>query len=209
MAGKGSLRYDHPINLGAIGVTGTLAANRIAREADPGDRDWHALQRLHDGVQDCFPASGCSVRQRQRGSLRRRQTPWAAAGWRRTRDPGGACRAPGPLQDLGRVPLPSRAPARRLGGRGRPYLRGPPPAAAEPGRADRGGQRARRSQRRDGLRRRQLAGDLHKLWRARHPKQFHLEYGYSCMGYEIAEGWAPKWPSRLARSTCSSETAAT
>src|SRR5207247_385981 len=33
-AGKGSLRYDHPQNLGAIGVTGTFAANRIAREAD-------------------------------------------------------------------------------------------------------------------------------------------------------------------------------
>jgi len=34
MAGKGSLRYDHPLNLGAIGVTGTLAANRIAKTAD-------------------------------------------------------------------------------------------------------------------------------------------------------------------------------
>ncbi len=34
MAGKGSLRYDHPLNLGAIGATGTLAANRIARDAD-------------------------------------------------------------------------------------------------------------------------------------------------------------------------------
>src|SRR5438105_4190624 len=32
-AGKGSLSYDHPQNLGAIGVTGTFAANRIAREA--------------------------------------------------------------------------------------------------------------------------------------------------------------------------------
>ena len=31
-----------------------------------------------------------------------------------------------------------------------------------------------------------LPGDLHKLWRARDPKQYHLEYGYSCMGYEIA-----------------------
>ncbi len=30
MAGKGSLRWDHPLNLGAIGATGTLAANRIA-----------------------------------------------------------------------------------------------------------------------------------------------------------------------------------
>jgi len=34
MAGKGSLRYDHPLCLGAIGATGTLAANRIAKEAD-------------------------------------------------------------------------------------------------------------------------------------------------------------------------------
>jgi 3D-(3,5/4)-trihydroxycyclohexane-1,2-dione acylhydrolase (decyclizing) len=31
-----------------------------------------------------------------------------------------------------------------------------------------------------------LPGDLHKLWRARDPKGYHLEYGYSCMGYEIA-----------------------
>ncbi|MDX3644818.1 3D-(3,5/4)-trihydroxycyclohexane-1,2-dione acylhydrolase (decyclizing) [Streptomyces sp. MB09-02B] len=30
-----------------------------------------------------------------------------------------------------------------------------------------------------------LPGDLHKLWRARSRDQYHLEYGYSCMGYEI------------------------
>ncbi|MGE4181767.1 MAG: thiamine pyrophosphate-binding protein, partial [Limisphaerales bacterium] len=34
MAGKGSLRFDHPLNLGAIGVTGNFAANRAARIAD-------------------------------------------------------------------------------------------------------------------------------------------------------------------------------
>jgi 3D-(3,5/4)-trihydroxycyclohexane-1,2-dione acylhydrolase (decyclizing) len=33
-----------------------------------------------------------------------------------------------------------------------------------------------------------LPGDLHKLWRARDPKGYHMEYGYSCMGYEIAGG---------------------
>jgi 3D-(3,5/4)-trihydroxycyclohexane-1,2-dione acylhydrolase (decyclizing) len=37
-----------------------------------------------------------------------------------------------------------------------------------------------------------LPGDLHKLWRARHPKNYHLEYGYSCMGYEIAGGLGVK-----------------
>jgi 3D-(3,5/4)-trihydroxycyclohexane-1,2-dione acylhydrolase (decyclizing) len=43
-----------------------------------------------------------------------------------------------------------------------------------------------------------LPGDLHKLWRARQPNTYHLEYGYSCMGYEIAGGLGVKMadPSR-------------
>ena len=43
-----------------------------------------------------------------------------------------------------------------------------------------------------------LPGDLHKLWRTRDPKGYHLEYGYSCMGYEVAGGLGVKMadPSR-------------
>jgi len=37
-----------------------------------------------------------------------------------------------------------------------------------------------------------LPGDLHKLWRTRDPKGYHLEYGNSCMGYEIAGGLGVK-----------------
>ena len=37
-----------------------------------------------------------------------------------------------------------------------------------------------------------MPGDLHKLWRTRNPKGFHLEYGYSCMGYEVAGGLGAK-----------------
>ena len=37
-----------------------------------------------------------------------------------------------------------------------------------------------------------LPGDLHKLWRSRDSKGYHLEYGYSCMGYEIAGGLGVK-----------------
>src|SRR5690606_26901127 len=33
-----------------------------------------------------------------------------------------------------------------------------------------------------------MPGDLHRLWRARDPGQYHVEYGYSCMGYEIPAG---------------------
>ncbi len=37
-----------------------------------------------------------------------------------------------------------------------------------------------------------MPGDLHKLWRARDPKGYHVEYGYSCMGYEVAGGLGAK-----------------
>ena len=37
-----------------------------------------------------------------------------------------------------------------------------------------------------------LPGDLHKLWRTNRPGGYHLEYGYSCMGYEIAGGLGVK-----------------
>ena len=33
-----------------------------------------------------------------------------------------------------------------------------------------------------------MPGDLHKLWRTRDRKGYHVEYGYSCMGYEVAGG---------------------
>ena len=37
-----------------------------------------------------------------------------------------------------------------------------------------------------------LPGELHKLWRTAEPLGYHLEYGYSCMGYEIAGGLGVK-----------------
>ena len=40
-----------------------------------------------------------------------------------------------------------------------------------------------------------MPGDLHKLWQTSDPKGFHLEYGYSCMGYEIAGGLGCKMAS--------------
>ena len=37
-----------------------------------------------------------------------------------------------------------------------------------------------------------LPGELHKLWRCREAGTYHVEYGYSCMGYEIAGGLGVK-----------------
>jgi 3D-(3,5/4)-trihydroxycyclohexane-1,2-dione acylhydrolase (decyclizing) len=44
-----------------------------------------------------------------------------------------------------------------------------------------------------------LPGELHKLWRAAHNDGYHVEYGYSCMGYEIAGGLGVKmaFPDRV------------
>jgi 3D-(3,5/4)-trihydroxycyclohexane-1,2-dione acylhydrolase (decyclizing) len=42
-----------------------------------------------------------------------------------------------------------------------------------------------------------LPGELHKLWRARAPDDYHVEYGYSCMGYEIAGGLGVKMAQPL------------
>ena len=43
-----------------------------------------------------------------------------------------------------------------------------------------------------------LPGEMHKLWQASFPGSYHMEYGFSCMGYEIAGGWGAKLadPSR-------------
>ena len=52
-----------------------------------------------------------------------------------------------------------------------------------------------------------MPGDLHKLWRTRDPKGYHVEYGYSCMGYEIAGGLGVKMAALTTRArtaTCSS-----
>ena len=67
--------------------------------------------------------------------------------------------------------------------------------AAEPGRGHRRGQRRGRARPASSCARpARLPGDLHKLWRARDPagKGYHVEYGYSCMGYEIPGGMGVK-----------------
>ncbi len=40
-----------------------------------------------------------------------------------------------------------------------------------------------------------MPGELLRLWRPDEPKAYHLEYGFSCMGYEIPGGIGVKWPN--------------
>ncbi|MBM3460964.1 MAG: 3D-(3,5/4)-trihydroxycyclohexane-1,2-dione acylhydrolase (decyclizing) [Armatimonadetes bacterium] len=187
-AGKGSLPYDHRLSLGAVGVTGTLAANRVAREAD-------LVIGLGTRWSDFTTASKTAFQHPEARFVNVNVTEFDAC-----KHAGiGLCGdARAILEELAdalagyHTATEYRAHAQRLHDEwddevSRVYaLRHGPPlsqgeviglvnAAAGP---------------RDVVlcAAGSLPGDLHKLWRTRAPNTYHLEYGYSCMGYEIAGG---------------------
>jgi 3D-(3,5/4)-trihydroxycyclohexane-1,2-dione acylhydrolase (decyclizing) len=187
-AGKGSLPYDHPGSLGAIGATGTTAANAIARDADVvvgiGTRwsDFTTASRslfAADGVRfvnvnvaavDAAKQAGVALVADARAALEGLAA--ALEGW--VVDDGYRAEATRLARDwdatveraytLGHAPLPAQS-----------EVIGAVNAASEP---------------RDVVvcAAGSMPGDLHKLWRTRDPKGYHVEYGYSTMGYEIAGG---------------------
>ena len=191
-AGKGALPFDHPSSLGAIGVTGTPGANVLAREADLvigiGTRysdfttaSKTAFQRpevrfvnLNVADFDARKHSGLALVGDARatvGALRDALTGWAVDDAYRARAAELGRAWDGEVEriyGLGHAPLPSQG-----------EVIGAVNAAARPedvvvcaaG---------------------SLPGDLHKLWRSRDPKSYHVEYGFSCMGYEIAGGLGVK-----------------
>ena len=84
-AGSGALPFDHPAALGAVGATGTCAANRLAREADLVIGDRHPLERLHHRLALGVPAPRRAVREPQH---RAPSTPPSTPGWRSWPMPG-------------------------------------------------------------------------------------------------------------------------
>ena len=187
-AGKGSLPYDHPLALGAIGSTGTTAANAFAREADVvigiGTRysDFTTASRTafqHAHVRfvnvnvaplDAHKHAGVAVVADAREALRTLAD--AAQGWStpeayrdRARELAADWdRTVEHAYTLGHGPLPAQS-----------EVIGTVNELSDP---------------RDVVvcAAGSMPGDLHKLWRTRDPKGYHVEYGYSCMGYEIAGG---------------------
>ena len=187
-AGKGSLHYNHPQNLGAIGATGTPGANITAREADLvialGTRlsDFTTASKtafqnpdvrfigINVAEFDAFKHAALPLVADARVTL---EELAVAVGNYRV-DAAYAARIENyrdeweeeveRLYHLGHGPLPSQS---EVIGVVNEVSRPEDVMVCAAG---------------------SLPGDLHKLWRARNPKQFHLEYGYSCMGYEIAGG---------------------
>ncbi|MBZ5582917.1 MAG: 3D-(3,5/4)-trihydroxycyclohexane-1,2-dione acylhydrolase (decyclizing) [Acidobacteriia bacterium] len=197
-AGKGSLPFDHPQNLGAIGVTGTPGANLAARDADVvlavGTRlgDFTTASKtafqnprvrfvnLNVAEIDAFKHAGLPLIADARAGLE--QLGAALDGYRVDEDYTGCIRQWKERWE--------RETERIFGLRhGPPISQGEVIGAVN---------RAARPEDALVCAAGSLPGDLHKLWRTRRPGAYHMEYGYSCMGYEIAGGLGVKMadPSR-------------
>ncbi|MCL4179824.1 MAG: 3D-(3,5/4)-trihydroxycyclohexane-1,2-dione acylhydrolase (decyclizing) [Verrucomicrobia bacterium] len=198
MAGKGSLRFDHPLNLGALGVTGTRAANVAARQAD-------LVIGIGTRYSDFTTASKTAFQAPDVRFININVTEFDGCKHQGLPLTGDARVTLEELLTLiagYQVPAAYRAECEKLHVEweaevDRIYaLRNQPlPSQGELIGAvntlgDPNGVMINAAG--------SMPGDLHKLWRCQHPKHFHLEYGYSCMGYEIAGGLGIKMadPSR-------------
>jgi 3D-(3,5/4)-trihydroxycyclohexane-1,2-dione acylhydrolase (decyclizing) len=197
-AGKGALPYDHPQELGAIGVTGTPGANILAREADLilgiGTRysDFTTASKtafqnptvrfinINVAEFDAFKHAALPLTGDARATLEELQQ--AVAGYKVE-------------ESYGRKIAGFRADWEREVDRIYGLRKDPPITQGEViGAVNNFTQASDIVVCAAGS----LPGDLHKLWRTRQPGGYHLEYGYSCMGYEIAGGLGAKManPSR-------------
>lgn len=188
-AGKGALLESHVLGLGAVGVTGTLAANRIAAEADvivaagtrlsdfttasktqfqhPGvrfvglnvnamDAAKHGALPLVGDARATLAALGRALRGWSAPAAHGRAVARARADWEK---PWRAMTSP-----------PRRSPDGRLYQSEVIRILNESCDTASTVVHAAGG----------------IPGDIHKLWRGKTATDYHSEYGYSCMGYEIA-----------------------
>jgi 3D-(3,5/4)-trihydroxycyclohexane-1,2-dione acylhydrolase (decyclizing) len=191
-AGKGALPWTHPMNAGAIGVTGSAAANALAREADLVLAVGTRLQDFTTGSRALWAAGTPLVQlnvqpfdARKHGALP--LVADARVGLAALEAGLGSWRAP--------AAWTARAESLRAGWLAAVERATAPPAgAALPSDAQVLGAVNRGAAPGDVVvcAAGGLPGELHKLWRTSEPGGYHLEYGYSCMGYEIAGGLGVK-----------------
>src|SRR5579862_1156878 len=190
-AGKGALNFDHPQSAGAMGVTGTLAANRLAASAD-------LIIAIGTRLSDFTTASKTAFKNPHMRQININVTEFDACKHSALPLVGDARVTLEELSDSlsYRIPEPYTAHIAQLHAEwmaevDRIYNRrhGPPLSQGEVIGALNSTLGAR-----DVIVNAagSLPGDLHKLWRTRDPKNYHMEYGYSCMGYEIAGGLGVK-----------------
>jgi 3D-(3,5/4)-trihydroxycyclohexane-1,2-dione acylhydrolase (decyclizing) len=195
-AGKGSLAWDHPLQLGALGVTGSPAANGMAAHADAVIAVGTRLQDFSTGSNTLFAHArlvainvsgmdalkqgaqqvqadarlGLEALSRALGEWRsedswRRRAVEQADGWRT---------AVAAITGRRHVDAPALPYDGEVIGA---VQRSSPQSASHDIVVCAAGT---------------LPAELHKLWRTASPGGYHVEYGYSCMGYEIAGGLGAK-----------------
>jgi 3D-(3,5/4)-trihydroxycyclohexane-1,2-dione acylhydrolase (decyclizing) len=195
-AGKGSLRWDHPFNLGAIGVTGTSCANAAAAKADLILSIGTRLQDFTTGSRALFTAANCRL-------VQINVAPYDAGKHEAATVVGDAREVLTALMDLLGSWRPDRDAATikaevahwNLAWEGVTSA----PSAGLPSDAQVIGALWRTCTENSVIvcAAGGLPGELHKLWRSRAPDDYHVEYGYSCMGYEIAGGLGVKMAQPL------------
>jgi 3D-(3,5/4)-trihydroxycyclohexane-1,2-dione acylhydrolase (decyclizing) len=191
-AGKGALPWNHPCAVGSLGVTGATAANTLAAEAD-------VIMAVGTRLSDFTTGSRALFQHPDLTLIGLNVVPFDAAkhgalplvadvrrgldelltaldGWH----------APPEWTDLARQRMAEWN--RAVDEATTPTAMVPPTEAQVIGAVNRAaGPRGVVVCAAGGL-----PGELHKLWRATDPQGYHLEYGYSCMGYEIAGGLGAK-----------------
>jgi 3D-(3,5/4)-trihydroxycyclohexane-1,2-dione acylhydrolase (decyclizing) len=190
-AGKSALPDDDPLNMAAVGVTGTAAANRLAAQADAILAIGTRLQDFTTGSRALFGAAGTVIGLNVQPFDAGKHGALALVADAREglADLSEALRGWAAPEAWTREARAGKAEWRRDADRATA-----PAGAALPSDAQVIGavQRALGSDvillhAAGGL-----PGELHKLWRAGPPGSYHAEYGYSCMGYEIAGGLGAK-----------------
>ncbi len=198
MAGKGSLTYDHRLNLGAVGVTGTPGANILAREADLvigiGTRysDFTTASKtafqsetvkfinINVAEFDAYKHNAIPLVGDARVTLE--ELMGALSGYQTSKSYQERAQQYNSSWDaeVSRIYNLEHGP---LMSQGEVIGVINTLSKAEDVVLNAAGS---------------MPGDLHKLWRTRNPKGYHMEYGNSTMGYEIAGGLGVKMadPSR-------------
>jgi 3D-(3,5/4)-trihydroxycyclohexane-1,2-dione acylhydrolase (decyclizing) len=191
-AGKGSLRFDHPQCLGAIGVTGTPGANLVAREADLvigiGTRYSDFTSASNTAFQN--PALRfVNINVAEFDAYKRAALPLVGDARTVLAELAGAVENYHVESAYAAATKTHRERWEAEVDRIYAQRHGPPLSQGEVI-----GVVNEVSRDRDVVvcAAGSLPGDLHKLWRTRDPKGYHMEYGNSCMGYEIAGGLGVK-----------------
>jgi 3D-(3,5/4)-trihydroxycyclohexane-1,2-dione acylhydrolase (decyclizing) len=191
-AGKSSLADGHALNMGALGVTGTEAANAVMRDADVILAVGTRLQDFTTGSWSLFGAPGrriIGLNTQLFDAGKHRALPLLAdarAGLEELDKTLGGWTAPASWTAQARAGKEAWVPVAAA------YT------AATNAELPSDAQVIGAVQRQAGATdivvcaAGGLPGELHKLWQAGAPGGYHLEYGFSCMGYEIAGGLGVK-----------------